>query len=653
MNYSNLKVTFTFLLLLAVYSAGAHNGGSCSHMYKKRTTANKATTATPEEDYYDVKYLKFDLGLTNTSTAITGDVTTHAQITAPGFNVYAFELNSQITIDSVFINGTKTTSYNRSGSIVRVNLPSVLPINSLFTSRVFYHGQPTAGTGFFTRGLNTAILSTGTRIMYTLSDMYTAEDWWPSKQSIQDKIDSADIWVTVDDTLKAGSNGLLKNITPMPGGKKRFEWKTRYPIEYYLISVAVAPYADYSYYMHFTDGSGDSMLVQNYVVDSASFMTPANRSALDTTGYIVDYFSKLFGKYPFYKEKYGHCMAVTLGGGMEHQTMTTLAYATPTLIAHELGHQWWGDHVTYGTWQDIWLSEGFASYTEQLYIEHFHSSAAMQAYRTDVHSDVIASPGGTVYVDDTTSTSRVFSPRLTYRKGAAVTHMLRYMAPHDSLFFKLLRNFQLQYAFGLAITADLHQMAEQIYGIDLDTFFNQWIFKEGYPIYSLKWHQNGSQVYLQINQSVTRPASVPMFAMPVQIRLQSASGDTVVKLYNDMNSQNYSFNWGKAITGLQIDPYDNIVNKNGPIIPDPKLSVSYFDIEKVKVSPNPTGNNWEIANLPANAKLVLTEITGKVIWKGNATAKTVVPATTLPSGNYILTIHTTGNKPQQCKLVKL
>lgn len=648
----NLKVTFSLILLLAAFTGHAHNGGACSHMYKKRTTANKATTATPEENYYDVKHVKLDLGLTNTSTAISGDATTTAQVTVTGFNVYAFELNSQITIDSLFFNGAKTTTYSRNGSVVTVNLPAVLPVNSLFSARVYYHGQPTAGTGFFTRGLNTATLTSGTKIMYTLSDMYTAEDWWPSKQSIQDKIDSADIWVTVDNGLKAGSNGLLKNVTDMPGSKKRFEWKTRYPIEYYLISVAVAPYADYSYYMHFTDGSGDSMLVQNYVYDSTSFMTPACKNALDTTGYIVDYFSRLFGKYPFYKEKYGHCMAEPLGGGMEHQTMTTLAFAETVLIAHELGHQWWGNHVTYGTWQDVWLSEGFASYTEQLFLEQFRGIAAMQAHRTNVHNEVVSSGGGTVYVDDTTKPSRVFSTRLTYRKGAAVAHMLRYMAPHDSLFFKLLRTYQAQYANGLAVTNDMHQLAEQVYGIDLDTFFNQWIYKEGYPTYALKWHQNGSQVYLQINQTVSRPASVPVFAMPVEIKLKSANGDTIVKVYNDMASQNYSLNWDKAITGLEIDPSDHIVNRTGAISNDPKLSVGVFDVEKVKVSPNPTGSNWEITNLPANAKLTLTDVTGKTIWKGNATAKTVVPAQSLPSGSYILTVHIPGNKPQHCKLIK-
>lgn len=648
---NNLKVFFVLILLATAIPSLAHNGYGCSHMYKKKVAAAKATVASPEEDYYDVKYVQLDLQMNSTSTDITGDVTTHAQVRVSSLSQYVFELSSQLTIDAVYINGTPAPSITQVGSIVQVALPLALSQNSMFTARVQYHGQTTAGTGFFTRGLNLATLSTGTKLMYTLSDMYTAEDWWPAKQSIQDKIDSADIWVTVPDSLKAGSNGLLQHITPMSGNKSRYEWKTRYPIEYYLISVSVAPYSDYSYYMHYTDGSGDSMLIQNYVYDSASFMTPARKAAFDTTGLIVDHFSKLFGRYPFYKEKYGHCMAEPLGGGMEHQTMTTLAYAQSTLIAHELGHQWWGDHVTYGTWADIWLSEGFASYCEQLFVEHFWGEAAAKSYRTGVFNRVMGSAGGTLYVDDTTQAWRVFDSRLTYAKGASVAHMLRYMAPHDSLYFKLLRNYQSQYAFGLAVTEDLHTMAEQVYGIDLDTFFSQWVYKEGYPTYGLKWYQDGNKVYLQINQTTSKPSSVSVFAMPVEIQLKSANGDTVVRVYNDMATQNYSLNWDKTITGLAIDPDNQILNKNGSIANDPKLSVAIFDVDNIKVFPNPAGDTWQISGLPSDAELELTDIYGRKVWKGRSRIGTI-PAKHLPAGIYILTIQVNSTKPHQLKLVK-
>eukprot|EP01030_Chromulinospumella_sphaerica_P015185 gene15185-14982_t len=158
----------------------------------------------------------------------------------------------------------------------------------------------------------------------------------------------------------------------MSGGRNRYEWKHRYPIDYYLVSASVARYVDYSFKMHL-EGSADSMLIQNYVYDNPLTL-PFFKNVIDSTGILVNYFSSIYGRYPFWKEKYGHCMA-PLSGGMEHQTMTTLGYFQGWLVVHELGHQWFGDNVTCGTWRDIVMNEGFASYSEYLYYDKFYSHA--------------------------------------------------------------------------------------------------------------------------------------------------------------------------------------------------------------------------------------------------------------------------------------
>jgi len=155
--------------------------------------------------------------------------------------------------------------------------------------------------------------------------------------------------------LKAGSNGVLTAVTRTDATHLRYEWKERYPIDYYLISASVAPYVDYSYYVHFT-GSYDSMLVQNYIYPNVLSST-YYKHVIDSTGMMIDYFSTLYSRYPFWKEKYGHCMA-PLSGGMEHQTMTTIGYFSPTVVAHELSHQWFGDNATCATWSDIMMNEG-------------------------------------------------------------------------------------------------------------------------------------------------------------------------------------------------------------------------------------------------------------------------------------------------------
>lgn len=606
--------------------------GAMKHQLPFGHTA-KTTIATPEEDDYDVHHLRFNLNISNTTTALGGDVITHATVTAAAMPTYAFELDAALTIDSFKLNNQllpiTTTGF------VRKATPAVpLSQGSNFTAQVFYHGTPPAGAGFF-NGVTHGITLSGAHMVYTLSDPYVAKDWWPCKQSISDKIDSVDMWLTVPQGTRAGSNGVLQSATSPGAGFMQYKWKTHYPIDYYLISTAVAPYIDYTYYMHFSN-STDSMPVQNYFYDSATFM-PAYKANFDSCGLMIDYFSTLFGRYPFWKEKYGHCFT-SLSGGMEHQTMTTIGVTEPTLIAHELGHQWFGDHVTYARWGDVWLSEGFATYCEQLFLEHFHNSPQQVInYRTSEHNTVMAQPGGRVFVDDTTTSNTLFDLRLVYYKGSAVVHMLRYMAPQDSLFFRVLKNYQLQHSFGLASTADLKQIAEQIYGMNLDTFFNQWVYGEGYPTWTAKWAQAGNTVFLQLNQTTSKPASVALFATPLSIKFTSAAGDTVVKLYNNQATQLYQFTWSKTMTGMSIDPNNDILNKTGSITNDPKLGIENIAGTGITVSPNPSATEWLVNGMSPGARYSLTDMMGRTIYTAIAQSERIlVPAAALPAGLYLL-----------------
>ncbi len=649
-----LPIVLCCLLAQTTMAKGGNASQLCADRRQQQGTGAKTTVATPEENDYDIKHVKFDIALTNTSTDVSGNVTTTAKVVVPAMGIYAFELNDLLTVDSVKVDG-QVLPVVSTGSVHRVSLVAPLVNGTGFTAQVFYHGQANAGNGqFFTGGLHPVTTVDGFKLMYSISDDLFADDWWPCKQSLTDKIDSVDMWVTVADTLKVGSNGLLMQTTTMPGNKLRYEWKTAYPIDYYLVSVAVAPYNEYSYYMHFTDGSNDSMLVQNYVYNTPGHFTPQAKAALDSTGLIIDHFSTLFGRYPFDKEKYGHCMS-PLMGGMEHQTMTTLGtggYSDVTLIAHELGHQWWGNNVTYASWRDIWMSEGFASYCEQLFVEQFRGAAATTAYRTGVFGSAMVG-AGSVYVDDTTSVSRIFDGALTYKKGASVTHMLRYLAPQDSLFFRVLKTCQQQYARGLAVTADLQTIAEQVYGTDLDTFFNQWVYGEGYPTYGGKWYQDGNKVYLQITQTTSKPASVACFHMPLEVKLKSAAGDKIIKLYNNANSQTYTLEWDNAMTGFEIDPNNHVLNRSVFITKDATI-VGIEDVvqSNISVSPNPAIDAWYIRHMPLNSYCRLTDMTGKVLWQGVGADSLAIPAADLPKGVYVLSVSINGSAVEYVKLLK-
>jgi aminopeptidase N len=631
----------------SVYGQHHAEGWRNAHANSKTSSAKVASKTTgsshPDEDKYDVKYVKLNVEMTNIATTIGGDVTTTAQVTASALGSYVFEMLPPLVIDSVRLDGVLSTA-TVTGDTVMVPFATAKNMGEMFTAQVYYHGTPVSGTPSDIYGISALQSGAwGNYVTFTLSEPRSAENWWPCKQSLRDKIDSSDVWITVDDSLKAGSNGILTAVTPMGGGRNRYEWKERYPIDYYLISASVAKYVDYSYYMHFT-GSADTMLVQNYIYDNPLTLL-AFKNVIDSTANLVDYFSGLFGRYPFWKEKYGHCMA-PLSGGQEHQTMTTLGFFQSWLVAHELGHQWFGDNVTCGTWRDIVMNEGFASYCEYLYLDHFRSHATAINDMVDRQVTVMGELGGSIYVDDTTDEGRIFDSRLSYDKGACAIHTLRHVINNDTYFFDLLHGWQSTMASSTGTIAEFRDLSKTLLGgtidgISLDTFFQQWFYGEGYPVYTARWNQVGSDVYVQLDQVTTAPSSVALFRLPLELKLRSATGgDTTVRVNNDQASQTFHFNWSKTMNNLELDPNNWITDSVTSVTHLTVLGMMDVVFGDVNIYPNPSSTQWVASGLPAQSTLTLTDVTGKVIWRGanGNNAAINVPATGLAAGLYLLRV---------------
>jgi aminopeptidase N len=643
-----MKLIKLLALLLCSHITMAQHYG---HSKYSAATGNKTTVAAAAEDNYDIHYVRLNLQMTNTSTYIAGDAITKAKVTAPSMPAYVFELDTALTIDSVTVNGI-SLAVSTAGFVRSVNLPTPLAAGAYFTAQVFYHGLPSTAAGYSAGIRNYASTDWGTLTTYTSSESYHSADWWPCKQSLRDKIDSSDVWVTVDTSLKAGSNGLLDVIVPVDATHVQYRWKERYPIDYYLISIAVGPYVEYSYYMHFS-GSTDSMLIQNYIYNNPATL-PFYKPTLDSIGLCVDYFSTLFGRYPFDKEKYGHSMAEWVA--MENQTMTTIADLNIWDVAHELGHQWFGDNVTCDTWADIFLNESIATYCTYLMERYFHGTTAGLLYIGGHQSTALSFPGGTVYVDDTTNESRIFDGRLSYSKGSCILHMLRFIVNDDNVFFSILKNYQSQFRLSTATILDFKDVAKTaagatVNGVNLDTFFDHWIYREGYPIYNVKWNQEGEDVYLKLIQSTSVPSSVALFGHPFEIKLRSFAGDTVVKVFNDASDQDYHFTWNKSMYGLQMDPNRWMLYKLNGVVHDVTLSVTDDKrATSVRISPNPSANNWTIDGIQENSRVLLTDLSGKVLWQDNSGAdKRTIPGTSLASGIYALRI--IGNNGVQTRMI--
>lgn len=564
----------------------------------------RPTIASAAENDYDVTHLFFRLQVSDTSTTLSGMVTTDAKVVAPQMADYVFELDDTLVVDSVIVND-RSCSLLSNGQVRTAHLPASLPQGTPFAASVYYHGNPKV-YGNHTPGFHNDPVE---KITFTLGEPYFAHHWWPCKQALLDKIDSVDMWVTVPKGVKVGSNGLLQNVTPIGAEYERHEWKTKYPIDYYLISICAARYDEYSYYMHF-DGSTDSMPIINYV----SADTPKNvtrlKPLLDTTALFVNYFSELFGRYPFWQEKYGHCYTPSFVN-MEHQTMTTTFFSGFHVVAHELAHQWFGDEVTCATWKDIWLNEGFASYIQYIAAAKFLGNASAAAYLKKMQNETMKRPEGSVYVDDTANWYRIFDARLTYNKAGSVIHMLRQKIGDDTLFFRSLRNYLKQYRWGNATTQQFKASMEVSTGQNLDTFFSQWIYGEGFPMLTSKWDQQDTTVLVQMTQETSLPSSVKCFFTPVDIRFYSRWGDYTEQFYMDRPQKIFRYKTYRPIDSIKIDPDGWLLHAE---LRSPERVYGLSPAVSPRVYPNPTHDRLYVELQSANeVQVILQDIAGRVV----------------------------------------
>lgn len=462
-----------------------------------------------------------------------------------------FDFSASLVMDSIHYHGQICT-FTRTGDVLSVKLPQTIPAFMPDSLVFFYQGAP-VGSGF--GSFVTSTHGNGTPVMWTLSEPYGAMEWMPCKQSLNDKIDSVDIFITHPAGYRAASNGLLQSeITE--NGFNTAHWKHRYPIAAYLIAIAVTDYQTLESKVPF--GNDTTYILQYFYPESSS--DAAN--CLDNLSAQMQLYNGLFGLYPFQQEKYGHAQ-FGWGGGMEHQTMSFMGDFGFELVAHELAHQWFGNKVTCGSWEDIWLNEGFATYLTGLCYENIQPQY-WQQYRRQRIDAATSQPGGSVRVDDTTSVGRIFSGRLSYAKGAMVLHMLRWVCG-DTAFFNGIRNYinDPVLSFRYAKTADLQAHLEASSGKNLDGFFEDWYSGQGYPSFAVDWYQNSdNSLLLTVNQSQSHP-SVGHFELPLPIRLFDAQGQSQdIILDNTENWQTYIVQVNFNVDSIAIDPDLWLITKN-------------------------------------------------------------------------------------------
>jgi len=599
---------FLFLALALPFYLTAQHPCSVSKINAMQNMQVASANLTALENKYDLKFYHLDISIERTNKYVSGNVRTLATVKTLTLDTFGFELHPNHTIDSVILNGINRP-VSRSGNDVTVTFTSPLTQGALIDAKIYYRGTcPSGGFGAIGDGYNNGTSGLwGNKASWSLSEPYVAHEWFPCKQQLQDKIDSSWVFATTDSTNKVGANGMLTNMVSV-GNKKRYEWKNNKPIDYYLISVACAQYVEYNIYAHPANYT-DSILIQNYIYNNPSTL-PYFKNVIDSSVQLIELESALFGLYPWASQKYGHCMA-PMSGGMEHQTMTTLGSFNFSLIAHEMGHQWWGDHVTCRTWHDIFLNEGFASYSEYLAYQYLEPNQAAPKMLS-VHNNVMSQPTGSVWNPDTANVNRIFSSRLTYNKGSAVIHSLRFVIDDDSLFFPALRNYQNTFKYSTASTEDLKNSMAGYTGMNFNQFFTQWIYGEGYPTFNVTWNQNNGMLILNSIQTVSASTITPLFITPLEYKVQRNIGDTIIRVMHQQAAEQYVLNMPGTVTGIVVDPDNWILNKVIGPTQDPSLTgiPSYTNYHDIRIYPNPANNMLTIRG-EGNMLFDLYDLSGK------------------------------------------
>jgi len=498
----------------------------------------------------DVLHYDLDLEIDPVTESLSGSNIMTVRSLIDGLTQFCFQLDDNFAITSLMVNGNSVSWVHPDGVNVDVTLDRTYNAGEEFDLYVAYNGYPAQGLGFGSIMFRTR---SGAYEVWTLSEPWYSYTWWPCKDANTDKA-SAALAFTVPDTLVVASNGVLQGVDVVGVDQLRYRWETNYPTAPYLYCFGATNYDTFGDVWTYQDVS---MPLAFYIYPESN--TPSNRAAWLATAGMLTVYSDLFGVYPFANEKYGICH-VGFGGGMEHQTLTSQGGFGESLTAHELAHQWWGDNVTCATWHDIWLNEGFATYSEALWFENKPggSEAALHAWMVNRRPSNV---NGSVYCYDILNLGRIFSSNFSYRKGAWVLHMLRHMLG-DETFFEVLAAYRAAFEGGAATTEDFRAVAESVSGRDLSWFFSEWVYDVGAPAYTYGWREylidGRHYVEFYIEQVQTSP--YPVFTMPVDMLVSfgggvGSGGTETHTVWNDAAAEHVLVEVDDSpVTDVDLDP---------------------------------------------------------------------------------------------------
>ena len=528
--------------------------------------------AAVESQSIDVKHYRLQLQLipneSGTAGIVKGVVTITGETSATVGQIIV-DAHKNLSIESVRLDGVQN-NFLRNKSDIVVAFPAQAPAARSFTIVIQYQG-PGSGAGIGGGLLFTRHGPNLVPVVASHSEPFGAPLWWPCVDNPADKA-TAEIEVTVPAGNQAASNGVLDRIQTNVDQTVTYFWREDSPLSTYLVSVAATNYEKLEDTYTALDGVTRMPLVYYVYPEHLDFA----RVKFAVTRQAMEIYARLFGEYPFLREKYGMA-EFPFGGAMEHQTITSISSGLvasvtssgQSTIVHELAHHWWGDLVTMKTWDDIWLNEGFATYSEVLFFEQYSGVAPGELLaRSYDDGNVDGALGGTVTAENL---DNPFDDNgAVYRKGGWVLHMLRHVLG-DQKFFDALRQYAVRYAFSNASTTDFQRVCEDVYGASLDWFFKQWIYAPGRPVYKISTEIGAADasgnyavtVTVKQKQSHQIPGREDAnYIMPLDLTLHYADGTSETRVvFNDKRKQRFTVMVSKQPLGVGLDEFHWVLRK--------------------------------------------------------------------------------------------
>jgi aminopeptidase N len=654
-------VLFIFISLPVIAQQHSRGAEMCSHRKSLNTSLidRSIKSANSPKHSFDVLNYTLNINLVNCMTApypnsFVADITINFKVDSV-LNMIVLDADkSSLSIDSVRLNGV---SFVHTAKKLTIQLDRTYNPGEIADVRIYYKHADVTDYALYASG----------GFVFTDFEPEGARKVLPCYDRPSDKA-TTDITAIIPSTGRIGSNGRLEDSVQI-GNTYKYHWISRDPVATYLVVL--------------TGKIGYKLDIVNWTNPNTSEVIPIrfyynageNPGGIkNMIGNLTTFFSQKFGDHPFEKNGFTSLNNEFSWGGMENQTLTSLCkncWNDESLIAHEYAHQWFGDMVTCGTWADIFLNEGFATWADALWTENQGGYAAYKEvmignagyYFVSNPHWAISVPSWAVVTPDA---NILFNYAITYMKGSCVLHMLRYTLG-DEVFFPALKSYATdltEFKYKSATIEDFKNKMETESGQQLDWFFDQWVYKPDHPkyenIYGIYPQQNG-QWTVQFCAKQKVQGFLPYFQMPIELKIDFSDGtDTLVRVFNSFNEQYFKFDFDKKPSLVTFDPNDDILLKEGTTIVNDKDFTAVSNNFKLQVNPNPISLNSVISyklEKPGSISIDLYTNTGNKVKSvfdkyqlaGEYTEK--VNFGKLSPGTYFLVMHSLG-KSETIKIIQ-